>query len=64
MRTPSSQDSSIAAAFSIRWAAPAPAASATSTMRTEFDEFAEPTTRNSSTCAAIVFTAACRFWVA
>ncbi len=45
-------------------AAVAPAARATSTMRTEFDEFADPTTRNSSTSGAIVFTAACRFCVA
>jgi len=40
------------------------AARATSTMRTELDEFAEPTTRNRSTSGAITFTAACRFCVA
>ena len=38
----------MSAASSTRWAARAPWSSATSTIRTELDEFAEPTTRNRS----------------
>ncbi len=42
----------------------APAARATSTRRTELEEFAEPTTITRSECEAICFTAACRLEVA
>src|SRR6266566_6541407 len=52
VRTPSSHRSSTAALSSTRRAAGAPASSATSTMRTELDELAEPTTRNRSTRGA------------
>ena len=45
-------------------AALAPASSATSTRRTELDEFAEPTTITRSLWAAICLMASCRFWVA
>ena len=48
----------------MRCAAPAPACSATSTSRTELDEFFEPTTSTRSHCGAIAFTATWRFWVA
>ena len=64
VRTPASHASSIIELSSTRCAASAPASSATSTMRTELDELAEPTTRKSSTAGAIALTAACRFWVA
>ena len=47
--------------MSTRYAALAPASSATSTSRTEFDEFPDPTTMMTSHCSAIAFTAACRF---
>jgi len=52
------------AAESTRYEAPAPASSATSTSRTEFEEFAEPTTITTSQRGASFFTATCRFCVA
>ena len=58
------QSASISPAVSIRCAAPAPASRATSTSRTEFEEFAEPTTIATSHRPPIALTAACRFWVA
>ena len=42
----------------------APASRATSTSRTEFDEFAEPTVMTRSHSGASFFTATWRFWVA
>ena len=42
----------------------APASSATSTSRTEFDEFVEPTTMTRSHSGAICLTTSWRFWVA
>ena len=44
--------------------APAPASLATSTSRTELDEFCDPTTSTTSDSPAICLTAACRFCVA
>ena len=61
--TPVNQAGSSSDALSTRWAAFAPASSATSTRRTELDEFCEPTTIIRSEWAAICF-ASCRFWVA
>lgn len=61
---PATQAGSISAAVSIRCAARAPDSRATSTNRTEFDEFAEPTTTTTSHDGAIFFTATWRFCVA
>ena len=64
VRTPSSHASSSSVTSSMRYDAFAPASSATSTRRTEFDELAEPTTITRSAVAPISFTATWRFWVA
>jgi len=60
--------------FELRWwpvaelpssgAAFAPASRATSTSRTELEEFPDPTTMRRSASPEISFTAICRFWVA
>ena len=62
--TPSSHARSISDAWSTRYDDRAPASSATSTSRTEFDEFAEPTVMTRSHSGASFFTATWRFWVA
>ncbi|CEI30477.1 Protein of unknown function [Propionibacterium freudenreichii] len=62
--TPSNQSGSISSALSTRRACFAPDSRATSTRRTELDEFCEPTTITRSECLAMSFTADCRFWVA
>ena len=62
--TPSNQAGSISPALSMRYDALAPASSATSTRRTEFEELAEPTTMTRSAPTAICLTASWRFWVA
>ena len=61
-----SEDTAAKLATTLRTATPlpAPASSATSTRRTEFEEFAEPTTTMTSTWGAMNFTAPWRFWVA
>ena len=64
MSTPSSQASSISVASSTRYAARAPASSATSTSRTELEELPEPTTITRSASWAISLTASWRFCVA
>ena len=61
--TPSSHDSSISEASSIRYDS-TPPARATSTSRFEFDELCEPITRSSSISASISFTAHWRLEVA
>ena len=61
---PSNHARSSSAAVSIRYDERAPASSATSTSRTEFDEFADPTVMTTSHAGAIFFTATWRFWVA
>ncbi len=62
--TPSSHSSFRREALSMRWEASAPAARATSTSRTEFEELSEPTTITSSHSGAIVLTATWRLVVA
>ncbi|MNY62582.1 hypothetical protein D3C86_1994230 [compost metagenome] len=58
------ESQSISAARCTRTDFFAPAFSATSTRRLEFDEFGAPTTRNRSQPGAACFTASCRLVVA
>jgi hypothetical protein len=62
--TPSSLAQGISAARSISSELVQPARSATSTSRTEFDEFGAPMTNRPSSFGAIALTAACRLVVA
>ena len=62
--TPSNQDSSTWFAKSTRSARRAPYSRATSLSRTEFEEFAEPTTITRSASGAIFLIAVCRLEVA
>ena len=64
LSTPSNHSSRSSETLSMRWEDFAPASSATSIRRTEFEEFGEPTTRTRSASGAIFLIATWRFWVA